>query len=177
MSLINLAFTPENASLGNHCTDLAGLGAVITAKVTPTPAPTKNFTSTTTMTNFFVGDSVQSESIPSQAQDSETNSESIKGLKSRFANLDSNVDIKSKVFAESATLQNLDSQKSDLAHKEPHEILASCDDFVGYQVRGAGSYLSGSDQAPSADSRMHDRREQIPVGKIAQEANLSEMQG
>ncbi|WP_394994968.1 hypothetical protein [uncultured Helicobacter sp.] len=32
---------------------MAGLGAVITYEVTPTPAPAKNSTSTTAMTNFL----------------------------------------------------------------------------------------------------------------------------
>ena len=104
----------------------------------------------------------QKQSIESSLTDSEskiiTQSTTSKTLNEALPNINNNGrSSASRVesnFAKSHT-------NSEFAHTEPHEILASCDDFVGYQARGAGSYLSGSDQAPSVDSR-----------KSAQEANL-----
>ena len=80
-------------------------------------------------------------------------SESNVGLESSFTD--------SKIITESTTLQNLDSQKSEFAHTEPHKILASCDDFRSFSSERAGSYLSGSDQTRTQKST-----------KSAQEANL-----
>ena len=104
----------------------------------------------------------QKQSIESSLTDSEskiiTQSTTSKTLNEALPNINNNGrSSASRVesnFAKSHT-------NSEFAHTEPHEILASCDDFLGYQARGAGSYLSGSDQAPSVDSR-----------KSAQEANL-----
>ena len=59
-------YISENGSLGSHCTDLSALGAVITAKVTPTPTPDKNSTSTTANTNFVMSNSKLTESTPNQ---------------------------------------------------------------------------------------------------------------
>ena len=104
----------------------------------------------------------QKQSIESSLTDSEskiiTQSTTSKTLNEALPNINNNgrssASRAESNFAKSHT-------NSEFAHTEPHEILASCDDFVGYQARGAGSYLSGSDQAPSVDSR-----------KSAQEANL-----
>ena len=88
----------------------------------------------------------------SHAQGLETNSESNAGLDSMFDTSDS----------ESSSIEScIASQKSELAHKEAHEILASCDDFRSFSSERAGSYLGGSDQT---------RTQKSPKG--AQEANL-----
>ncbi|WP_394997536.1 heavy metal translocating P-type ATPase [uncultured Helicobacter sp.] len=75
----NPSLAQENGSLGSHCTDLAGAGAVITDEVTPTPAPAKNSTSTTAMTNFTSNGSLTESTLnqeASLAKDSQANLES-----------------------------------------------------------------------------------------------------
>ncbi|WP_394954769.1 carbamoyl-phosphate synthase large subunit [uncultured Helicobacter sp.] len=61
-----------------------------------------------------------------------------------------NLDSKNVKATESNEARESAKQDSDTANDN---AAVSCDDFVGYQARGAGSYLNGSDQAESADSR------------------------
>lgn len=61
-----------------------------------------------------------------------------------------NLDSKNVKATESNEARESAKQNSDTANDN---AAVSCDDFVGYQARGAGSYLNGSDQAESADSR------------------------
>ena len=61
-----------------------------------------------------------------------------------------NLDSKNVKATESSEARESAKQDSDTANDN---AAVSCDDFVGYQARGAGSYLNGSDQAESADSR------------------------
>ena len=83
-------------------------------------------------------------------------------------------------------IQNLHTIESEsgerLAHKDTHEIqnlhteeqtngAVFCDDFGSFSSERAGSYLSGNDQTRTQKSTMHDRREQIPAGKIAQKTS------
>lgn len=60
-----------------------------------------------------------------------------------------NLDSKNVKATESSEARESAKQDSDTANDN---AAVSCDDFVGYQARGAGSYLNGSDQAESADS-------------------------
>ena len=133
----------RNSSLTQSLNDFGGSARSLTPSKLPSPRLEKH--------SNLTQDTRISEGKPS--------AESKENRESSFGNVDS----ESNAFTESnSTQSHTDSQKSELAHTEAQEILASCDDFVGYQARGAGSYLSGSDQAPSVDSR-----------KSAQEANLS----
>lgn len=61
-----------------------------------------------------------------------------------------NLDSKNVKATESSKARESAKQDSDTANDN---AAVSCDDFVDYQARGAGSYLNGSDQAESADSR------------------------
>ena len=61
-----------------------------------------------------------------------------------------NLDSKNVKATESSEARESAKQDSDTANDN---AAVSCDDFVGYQARGAGNYLNGSDQAESADSR------------------------
>ena len=133
----------RNSSLTQSLNDFGGSARSLTPSKLPSPRLEKH--------SNLTQDTRISEGKPS--------AETKENRESSFGNVDS----ESNAFTESnSTQSHTDSQKSELAHTEAQEILASCDDFVGYQARGAGSYLSGSDQAPSVDSR-----------KSAQEANLS----
>ena len=133
----------RNSSLTQSLNDFGGSARSLTPSKLPSPRLEKH--------SNLTQDTRISEGKPS--------AESKENRESSFGNVDS----ESNAFTESnSTQSHTDSQKSELAHTEAQEILASCDDFVGYQARGAGSYLSGSDQALSVDSR-----------KSAQEANLS----
>ena len=133
----------RNSSLTQSLNDFGGSARSLTPSKLPSPRLEKH--------SNLTQDTRISEGKPS--------AESKENRESSFGNVDS----ESNAFTESnSTQSHTDSQKSELAHTEAQEILASCDDFVGYQARGAGSYLSGSNQAPSVDSR-----------KSAQEANLS----
>ncbi len=133
----------RNSSLTQSLNDFGGSARSLTPSKLPSPRLEKH--------SNLTQDTRISEGKPS--------AESKENRESSFGNVDS----ESNAFTESnSTQSHTDSQKSELAHTEAQEILASCDDFVGYQARSAGSYLSGSNQAPSVDSR-----------KSAQEANLS----
>ncbi len=140
-----------NSSLGNHSVDFGNFGAVITDEVTPTPKLPKNSQSNTANTRILsASHSINSETI-SEYQEAKPRVESQENLKPRHIerseistesiNMESSANLESKVDSESSFT------KSDFTHREPHKILASCDDFVGYQVRGAGSLLDINDQA------------------------------
>lgn len=57
-------------------------------------------------------------------------------------------------------------RKSDFTHREPHKILASCDNFVGYQARGTGSLLDINDQAECEHSaKSAQKTSQVSISK------------
>ena len=159
---LNSAPAQENGSLGNHLADYANFGAVITDQVTPTPKLAQSYQSNTAMTNFVVGNGNLSQSTPSQEASPDLESSAI---------------VESNSNLESTQIQDLEfAHEIQSLHTEGQTNGAVfCDDFGSFSSERAGSYLSGNDQTRTQKSTMHDRREQIPAGKIAQKTSQPEI--
>ena len=70
-----------------------------------------------------------------------------------------------------------DSQKSELAHTEPHEILGFEMKNRGFGARSEEATLSVVPEAERVDSLMRDQRGQISEGKSTQKASQEKAQG
>ena len=144
----------ENSALGSHSSDFVDFGATADHQSSSAPKSTKSTTSNTANPRILEEDK-------QNAQESSSRADKVGAAIHKSTQVDSRGDhsaIAESMDSNTAATLNDSAQDSRSFTQNAKNLSESqaagfCDDFVGCQAGGEGSYLSGNDRDSSADSR------------------------